>query len=70
MKIFAFVAAQKAGFPVRILCRVCGVSASGFYAWAARLAAGPGPAATARSVTARTSRGCTGAPGAGTDRRG
>jgi transposase InsO family protein len=52
VKIFAFVAAQKADFPVRTLCRVCRVSASGFYAWAARLAAGPGPAATARSVTA------------------
>jgi putative transposase len=52
VKIFAFVAAQKADFPVRILCRVCRVSASGFYAYAARLAAGPGPAATARAVTA------------------
>ena len=52
MRIFAFVAAQKADFPVRTLCRVCRVSASGFYAWAARLAAGPGPAAAARAVTA------------------
>ena len=52
MRIFAFVAAQKADFPVRTLCRVCKVSASGFYAWAARLAAGPGPAAAARAVTA------------------
>jgi hypothetical protein len=52
VRIFAFVAAQKAGFPVRTLCRVCQVSASGFYAYAARLAAGPAPAAVARQVTA------------------
>jgi transposase InsO family protein len=52
VRIFAFVAAQKADFPVRTLCRVCKVSASGFYAYAARLAAGPGPAAAARAVTA------------------
>ena len=36
MRIFAFVDAQKADFPVRTLCRVCKVSVSGFYAWAAR----------------------------------
>jgi putative transposase len=52
VRIFAFVAAQKADFPVRTLCRVCRVSASGFYAYAARIAAGPGPAAAARQVTA------------------
>ena len=52
MRIFAFVAAQKADFPVRTLCRVCKVSASGFYAYAARLAGGPGPAAAARAVSA------------------
>jgi transposase InsO family protein len=52
VRIFAFVAAQKADFPVRTLCRVCQVSVSGFYAWAARLAAGPGPAAAARQITA------------------
>jgi putative transposase len=46
------VDAQKADFPVRTLCRVCQVSPSGFYAWAARLAAGPSPAAAARQVTA------------------
>ena len=34
------------------LCRVCKVSPSGFYAWAARLAAGPGPAAVARQIAA------------------
>jgi transposase InsO family protein len=52
VRIFAFVAAQKADFPIRTLCRVCKVSASGFYAYAARLAAGPGPAAAARAVIA------------------
>src|SRR5450755_1576658 len=52
VRIFAFVAAQKADFPVGTLCRVCQVSASGFYAWAARAAAGPRPAAAARAVTA------------------
>jgi putative transposase len=52
VRIFAFVAAQKADFPVGTLCRVCQVSASGFYAWAVRAAAGPGPAAAARAVTA------------------
>jgi transposase InsO family protein len=52
VRIFAFVAAQKADFPVRTLCRVCKVSASGFYAYAARLAAGPGPAAAARQAAA------------------
>ena len=69
MRIFAFVAAQKADFPVRTLCRVCRVSASGFYAYAARLAAGPGPAAAAREVAAghiarvhASSRRCYGSP--------
>jgi transposase InsO family protein len=52
VRIFAFAGAQKADFPVRTLCRVCQVSPSGFYAWAARLAAGPGPAAVARQVAA------------------
>ena len=38
MRIFAFVAAQKACFPVRTLCRVCEVSASGFCAYAVHIA--------------------------------
>ena len=36
---FRFVAAERASFPVRMLCRAVGVAASGFYAWLRR---GPG----------------------------
>jgi putative transposase len=33
---FAFIAVEKACFPVRVLCRVLEVSRAGFYAWQAR----------------------------------
>ena len=33
---FAFIAVEKASFPVRVLCRVLDVSRAGFYAWQAR----------------------------------
>ena len=41
MRIFAFVDAQKTDFAVTVLCRVCGVSTSGYYRWAERAAGGP-----------------------------
>lgn len=42
--VFAFVDRQKADFKVKTLCRVCRVSTSGYYDWAARRAAGPSDA--------------------------
>ena len=33
---YPFVAAERAAFPVRTLCRVAGIAASGFYAWSRR----------------------------------
>ena len=36
---FRFIAAEKAVFPVRVLCRTLQVSRAGFYAWQARPAA-------------------------------
>ena len=33
---FAFIAAEKARYPVRVLCRTLGVSRAGFYAWHTR----------------------------------
>jgi hypothetical protein len=50
VRVFAFVDRQKAEFAVRTLCRVCQVSTSGFYAWAARAAAGPSPGQVAEAV--------------------
>jgi hypothetical protein len=49
VRVFAFVDRQKTEFAVRTLCRVCGVSTSGFYGWAARATAGPTPAAEAEA---------------------
>ena len=34
--MFAFVAAEKARWPIRALCRTLGVSPSGYYAWVQR----------------------------------
>jgi transposase InsO family protein len=45
VRIFAFVDAQKTDFAVTVLCRVCGVSTSGYYRWAERRAASPSSAA-------------------------
>ena len=33
---FAFIAVEKASYPVRLLCRVLEVSRAGFYAWQGR----------------------------------
>jgi transposase InsO family protein len=41
VKLYAFVDAQKTDFKITTLCRVCNVSTSGYYDWAARVAAGP-----------------------------
>ena len=43
---FAFILAEKAAFPIVVLCAVLGVSPSGFYAWFARAAT---PSARARA---------------------
>ena len=44
MKLYVFVDAQKTDFKITTLCRVCNVSTSGYYDWAARLTAGPSDA--------------------------
>ena len=44
---FAFIAAEKATFPVRVLCRILEVSRAGFYAWQTRP---PAPATQADSA--------------------
>ena len=44
MRVYAFVDAQKTDFTIATLCRVCGVSTSGFYDWVERMRAGPSSA--------------------------
>jgi putative transposase len=66
MKCFRFIAAERARFPIALMCRCLGVSKSGFYAWRSRP---PSPraladaqlSATIRSIH-RASRGTYGAP--------
>ncbi len=36
MRIFGFIAAEKAEHSIKLLCRVLGVSRSGFHAWRRR----------------------------------
>lgn len=50
MRVFAFVDRQKADFAIKILCRVCRVSTSGYYDWAARMASPPSDAEVAEAV--------------------
>jgi hypothetical protein len=38
---YRFLAAERASFPVRMLCRLIGVAVSGFYAWLRRGPARP-----------------------------
>jgi putative transposase len=64
--VFAFVEAEKAHFPVTILCRLLGVSRSGYYAWRKRPPSARAWADQALSRQIRTvherSRGTYGAP--------
>ena len=66
MRVFAFVSRQKAEFPVKTLCRVCRVSTSGYYDWAARQAAGPTAAERAETELVEQIRPSTRSPGAAT----
>ncbi len=69
MRVYAFVEAQKTDFKITMLCRVCGISTSGYYDWAGRVAAGPSAAERDDAavlerirVAHRTSRGRYGEP--------
>ena len=69
MRIYAFVEREKAHHSVRALCRVLGVSPSGYWAWRSRRTRGPSARAQADAqLTERigsihhTSRGTYGVP--------
>ena len=52
MKIYHFIDCQKAEFEIKILCRVCEVATSAYYAWAKAEAAGPDEAAWDEAILA------------------
>ena len=66
MSRFRFIAAEKASYPVALLCRVLGVSRAGYYAWRGRPPSARSVADAALSATIctvhRASRGTYGAP--------
>ena len=53
MTKFAFIDAHRAEFSVVVLCRVVGVSTSGFYDWQGREAAGPSDGGAGRGRAGR-----------------
>jgi transposase InsO family protein len=63
---FAFIAAEKAHWPIEVLCTVLGVSRAGYYAWAARQmsarAIADAQLAVAIAATHARSRGTYGSP--------
>ena len=66
MKVFAFIEAEKANFPIRFMCRHLGVSPAGYYAWRGRPPSARAVADAALTDTIRgihtASRGTYGAP--------
>jgi hypothetical protein len=60
VSLFGFIDAEKAHFPVSLLCRMVGVSKSGYYAWKSRP-----PSKRSREDAALTKRSARSTRGAG-----